>query len=473
MAITKPLIILLLALKTFQNISKIIHLTEKNLKNFEKTKKTSNRLEIYYFKNGKKSNFIINALPELSKSISEIPIYLINCKEENLYICNPYELKYLPHITFRKENSIVENIESGLSIKSIIEKINNFNKNFVTNLFLEKDFEIIDESIFRNGFALVYIGGKPEVEILKNFENSCIFFRNEIKGFIIENELILARLGLENEKKGIYLLRDKNPKFLYYDNELYKNLNDFIEKNMFEKIQELTSEFWQKSQNYFKQGRNLFFFYNEDCDKKEKKILEKARFFFKYNQIGFFMITKKKNKKLYKKLEKIFGVPNFCTFVITKKINDFTWEKIMFPGNYPFEDVNVFLENVKLGNVKFYFKSEKESKIEKNFLNGDNINFVLKNLIKPKFILFFSNFSKNKKIFLDFKKIIDEKKIDDSFEIFLFNLDLNDYKDFVIDEEPLILFFDEDEPENYDGKVVIEGFREFVKQVELENNQDL
>lgn len=469
----KLILILFLTTSLYQTqTSKIIHLTESLIPNFLKTKKTETRLEIYYFQDCEKSDQLLKELEEIKLQIKGSPIYLIDCKEENRYLCDPYKLKYLPHITYRKKK-IKEDIESGLSVKSIIEQINNLNKNFVFYLLEENDYEKIDQSIMKYGVCLLFIG-KPSGEDLEVFSDSALVNREVLESFIVENEDILERLGLEHEKKGIYLLRDRVPRFVFYDKELFKSLNDFVEKNKYDQIEELTTEFWENNQKYFSESRNLFFFYNEDCTKKDKKLLEKARFFFHNNEITFFVITKRKNKKLYNKLKKIFGIPNFCTFVVTKKINDFNWEKIMFPGSLSFEEVNFYLENVKKGNVKFYYKSEKESKTEKHILNGDNINFMLKNLSKSKYILFHTNLSKKSEIFIKFKEIIKQKKIDDNFEIFTFNLDLNDYQDFIIDQEPLILFYDEDnEPGNYDRPVEIAEFRKFIDEIYQEEKEEL
>ena len=65
------------------------------------TKNTCNRLEIYYNDGIDEDTLILDLIKILNEKLSDLNIYMINCEYHNQAICDPYKLKYLPHLLYR------------------------------------------------------------------------------------------------------------------------------------------------------------------------------------------------------------------------------------------------------------------------------------------------------------------------------------------------------------------------------------
>ena len=434
-------------------------------------KNAQRHFAIFYADWHKESRPLLKDMPILEKKFIDLPIFSVNCDEDNSHLCDPTKMKHLPQIEYFDRG--VTKVTSGmLGVDSVIEWIKTLKEEPVLFIKTEGDVEKFNKWIKTDYAALLY-KGKMDEERKKMVEELAFRYEGNIRTYQVEKEELYKGLAIEELNDGLYLYRNRKQRVLPYDLASgTKGLKKFLQRNRYKQLVVLTPEKWKEINDDESELGYAFYFFDTDCSNKERTVIKKIFTYYRLQDLAYFRIVKRKNPEFFNQLKSHFGVPEVCAFVIAKRVNEFTYEKFLYTDFFTTKRIASLMDKFKKKELPIYLKSKSSGNFEKNEIASTDLSTAVNNYDKHIFILFFAKRSVDSDIMKKFTSLIDTEDSKKAYKCFKIDLDENDISEFDIYQEPLIIFFnknDKGNPLEYAEEVNEDSMMKFIEDNKVES----
>lgn len=407
------------------------------------------------------AEFLAN-LTEISKHFPKVTIFTIKCNDGNAVACDGLDMENLPHVEFYNHGTI-KNHDGRISTQKVISWLKHLHEEPHFRVETVRHFEDMKDVVKREFAAMVYKGamGAREMKLVKRLAFS---HREKVKTYIVEDSAIADQLGLKDQPEGLYLIRDAK-KNLIPLNILSKSKfeKDFY-KYRFRPLALLNRRRWNSITEMSDQYSLVLF--DTGCHYLEKRLLRHVFTFIKYHSIDFLQISRKKGKRLYYEVKRQLGAQNVCSFVVAKRTGKYAWTKFYFSGHFRLKAILEVLDKLISNELPRYYRSKPNRATDTHELNSYSLTTALDMLQKPLFVLFYDAGAAGTETVNKFLEVMRSLPHDIGFAMKTFDLDLNDVKDFEVDDSPLIMWFNPKSvsvPIKFQGEISVENMEAISK----------
>lgn len=427
-------------------------------------------LAVFYTDWNDHCKIFMKNLNQITVKFPKLTIFTIKCDEDNSALCEPNNMTYLPQLEFYSKGTVKRNT-GALSINTVKEWLQKLHGAPYERLRSEKDVEKMRKWM-RTDFAVLIHKGNAAEDKKKTLRRLAYQHAEKIRTYFVEDAGLIDNLGLKDKADGLYMLRNAKRAIVPITIESPRHFREDLIKHRYRKIKNLTKKDWENIQ--VDQHKLSLIMFDQGCSRTEKQVLRRVYTFYKLKQLNYYKISPKSNSELLATIGSELGAPSFCNFIIAHNVNPLFWRKFLFAEYFNLDSIHSIMEKLNRNKLPVYYKSKHNSQLGKDELNCYSFSDTLNMLSRDLFVLFYKSRSKEIDRVQSYLEVMESMTKENGFDMRMVDLDHNDIQEFMIEQEPVIMFFTPRDDYNqiqYDGEITQEKLDEFVKHMEETSHQ--